>query len=316
MAQDTFEAAKAASRQAREERMASVGTLPMTGLQLPGAPVVLEPSEQLEADCQDRLQALAVEIVNRGAAARTAVQGVQRPEGEMGAGAGRGTTQPGTMPPPPVPARTGVATSTAARPGPTVGTKGATRGPVVGSSFRPPPGVPRPEPRRLLPPAPLKTVVAPASQAGQQLTRGPGGPGLGPATATRPGPATVTRAEPRRPQGVGPPAGPTPVTRASSRVEFNAQMSRKDILRALKQLLPNQLKEPPEVAVEFAGAVAPAEDADRRSQGGSWSGFSPTRIWTLGSAWTGRRSCTTSEGYGDGCAGRNTSGSPHMPGPG
>jgi hypothetical protein len=30
MAQDTFEAAEAASRQAREERMASVGALPMT----------------------------------------------------------------------------------------------------------------------------------------------------------------------------------------------------------------------------------------------------------------------------------------------
>jgi hypothetical protein len=115
MAQDTFDAAEAASRQAREERMASVGALPMTGLQLPGAPVVLEPSEQLEADCQDQVQALAVEIVNRGAAARATVQGVQRPEGEMEAGAGRGTRQPGTMPPPPVPARTGVSTSTAAR---------------------------------------------------------------------------------------------------------------------------------------------------------------------------------------------------------
>jgi hypothetical protein len=217
MAQDTFEAAEAASRQAREERMASVGALPMTGLQLPGAPVVLEPLEQLEADCQDQVQALAVEIVNRGAAARAAVQGVQRPEGETGASAGRGTTQPGTM---------------------------------------------------LPPPAPLRTVVAPATAAGQQLTRGPGGPGLGPATATRPGRATVTGSKPRRPQGLGPPAGPTPVTRSSSRVEFNAQMSRKDILRALKQLLPNQFKQPPEVAAEFAeGYVAPAEDADRTIAG-------------------------------------------------
>jgi hypothetical protein len=50
-------------------------------------------------------------------------------------------------------------------------------------------------------------------------------------------------------------------------VEFNAQMSREDILRALKQLLPNQFKEPPEVAAEFAGAVAPAEDADRTTAG-------------------------------------------------
>jgi hypothetical protein len=50
-------------------------------------------------------------------------------------------------------------------------------------------------------------------------------------------------------------------------VEFYAQMSREDILRALKQLLPNQFKEPPEVATEFAGAVAPAEDAERTIAG-------------------------------------------------
>jgi hypothetical protein len=160
-----------------------------------------------------------------------------------------------------------VLSSTAAGPGSTAGTEGATRGPVTGPCFRPPPAVPRPEPRRPLPPAPLRTVVAPATRAGQQLTRGPAGPGLGPATATRPGPATVTRAEPRRPQGSGPPAGPTRVTRAILRVEFNAQMSREDILRALKQLLPNQFKEPPYVAAEFAGAVAPAEDADRTIAG-------------------------------------------------
>jgi hypothetical protein len=53
MAQDAFEAAESASRQAREERMAAVGALAMTGLQLPGAPEILEPSEQLEHDCQD-----------------------------------------------------------------------------------------------------------------------------------------------------------------------------------------------------------------------------------------------------------------------
>jgi hypothetical protein len=75
MAQDTFEAAETASRQAWEERMASVGALPMTGLQLPGAPAVLEPSEQLETNCQDQVQALAVEIVNRGAAARATYKG-------------------------------------------------------------------------------------------------------------------------------------------------------------------------------------------------------------------------------------------------
>jgi hypothetical protein len=51
---------------------------------------------------------------------------------------------------------------------------------------------------------------------------------------------------------------------ANSRVEFNAQMSNEDILKALKQLLFNQFKEAPEVAAEFAeGYVAPAEDADR-----------------------------------------------------
>jgi hypothetical protein len=109
--------------------------------------------------------------------------------------------------------------------------------------------------------------VATATPAGQQPTGGAGGPGLGPATATRPGPATVTRSEPRRPQGLGPPASPAHVTRSSSRVEFNAQMSNKDILKALKQLLLDQFKEPPEVAAEFAGAVAPAEDADRTIAG-------------------------------------------------
>jgi hypothetical protein len=163
MVQDTFEAAETASRQAREERMASVSALPMTGLQLPGAPAVLEPSEQLETDCQDQVQALAVEIVNRGAAARETVQGVQRPEGEMGVSASRGTTQPGTMPPPPVAARTGVSTSTAPGRGPTAGTGGARRVQVTGLSFRPPPGVPRPEPHRPTPSAPPRTVVARAS---------------------------------------------------------------------------------------------------------------------------------------------------------
>jgi hypothetical protein len=58
------------------------------------------------------------------------------------------------------------------------------------------------------------------------------------------------------------------VTRPSSRVEFNAQMSRKDVLRALLQLLPNQFKEPPEVAAEVGeGYVAPAEDAERTIAG-------------------------------------------------
>jgi hypothetical protein len=43
MAQDTLEAADAASRRARQERMASVGALPLTGLQLLGAPEMIEP---------------------------------------------------------------------------------------------------------------------------------------------------------------------------------------------------------------------------------------------------------------------------------
>jgi hypothetical protein len=51
MAQDTLEAADAASQRARQERMAFVSALPLTGLQLPGAPEMIEPSEQLEADC-------------------------------------------------------------------------------------------------------------------------------------------------------------------------------------------------------------------------------------------------------------------------
>jgi hypothetical protein len=111
MAQDALEAANAASRRARQERMASVGTLPLTGLQLPGAPEMIEPSERLEAGCQDQVQALAQEILRRGAAAMaagaaSAGQGAQRPEGEAGVRASRGATQPGTMPPPPTPTRT------------------------------------------------------------------------------------------------------------------------------------------------------------------------------------------------------------------
>jgi hypothetical protein len=65
MAQDALEAANAASRQARQERMASVGALLLTGLQLSGAPEVIEPSERLEADCQDQVQALSQEILRR-----------------------------------------------------------------------------------------------------------------------------------------------------------------------------------------------------------------------------------------------------------
>jgi hypothetical protein len=47
-------------------------------------------------------------------------------------------------------------------------------------------------------------------------------------------------------------------------VEFNAGMSREDVIRALLGFLPNQFKEPPEVAAEFGnGYAAPAEGAER-----------------------------------------------------
>jgi hypothetical protein len=52
MVQDALQAAKEASRQAREARSAAVGALPLTGLQVPGAPSVVEPSEQFESDCR------------------------------------------------------------------------------------------------------------------------------------------------------------------------------------------------------------------------------------------------------------------------
>jgi hypothetical protein len=54
------------------------------------------------------------------------------------------------------------------------------------------------------------------------------------------------------------------VTRSSSKVEFNAGMSRDDVIRALLGCLPNQFKEPPEVAAEFGkGYAAPPEGAER-----------------------------------------------------
>jgi hypothetical protein len=150
MAQDALEAANAASRRARQERMAAVAALPLTGLQPPGAPKMIEPSERLEADCQDQVQALAQEILRRGAAAMaagaaSAGQGAQRPEGEAGARASRGATQPGTMPPPPTPTRTSGAPVT------TTGPPATTTGPQV-SGGPPGPTLPttamRPEDRR------------------------------------------------------------------------------------------------------------------------------------------------------------------------
>jgi hypothetical protein len=54
------------------------------------------------------------------------------------------------------------------------------------------------------------------------------------------------------------------VTRSSSKVEFNAGMSRKDVIRALLGFLPNQFKESSEVAAEFGdGYAAPTKGAKR-----------------------------------------------------
>jgi hypothetical protein len=199
----------AASRRARQECMASVGALPLTGLQLPRAPEMIEPSERLEADCQDQVQALAQEILRRGAAAMaagaaSAGQGAQRPEGETGTRASRGATRPGTMPAPPTPTR---------------------------------------------------TMGPPATTTGPQVLGGPPGP-TPPTTAMRP--------EDRRPRGIRASTGPSVVTGSSSKVEFNAGMSRDDVIRALEGFLPNQFKELPEVAAEFGeGYAAPPEGAER-----------------------------------------------------
>jgi hypothetical protein len=209
LAQDALQAAEDASRQAREERIATVGALPMVGLQIPGAPSIVVPSEQFKSDCREGVQALIEEILTRGATARAAATRAAARAAQEGAGArvSQAATQPGTMPPPP---------------------------------------------------APMRTVAMPATPAGQQPARGAGGSKIGP--------TTVTRFEPRRPQGLAPPprpAGPAPVTRSSSRVEFNAQMSHEDILKNLKQLLANQFREPPEVTAEFADrCLAPSEESE------------------------------------------------------
>jgi hypothetical protein len=105
MAQDALQAAKEASRQAREARIAAVGALPLTGLQVPGAPSVVEPSEQFEADCREGVQALTEEILKRGsavaAAARRAARKAQRQGEETRGAASQASTHSGTMPPPP-----------------------------------------------------------------------------------------------------------------------------------------------------------------------------------------------------------------------
>jgi hypothetical protein len=179
LAQDALQQAEDVSRQAREDRVAAVGALPMVGLQVRGAPSVVVPSEQLESDCRDQEQALAEEVLRRGAAARAAAARAAARAAQEGVGArvSQAATQPGTMPPPP---------------------------------------------------AHMRTVAAPVTLAGQQPIRGAGG--------SRLGPVPITRHESHRPQGLGPPpspAGPASVTRVSSRVEFNAQISNENILRPL-----------------------------------------------------------------------------------
>jgi hypothetical protein len=58
--------------------------------------------------------------------------------------------------------------------------------------------------------------------------------------------------------------GPVRGTRSSSKVEFDAGMSRDDVIIALLGFLPNQFKEPPEAAAEFGeGYAAPPEGAER-----------------------------------------------------
>jgi hypothetical protein len=167
---------------------------------------VIEPSERLDADCQDQVQALAHEILKNGAAAMAAGaalagQGAQRPEGEKGIRASRAATQPDTMPP----------HST-----------------------------------------PIRTMRAPASAMGPQVSGGPPGSTL---------PAMAVRPEVQRPKGVRPLTGPAVATRPS-RMEFNSLMSREEVLRALLQLLHDQFKQPSEVAAEFGeGYAAPEEDA-------------------------------------------------------
>jgi hypothetical protein len=169
MAQDALEAADAAPRRARQEHMASVGAHPLTGLQLPGAPEMIEPSERLEADCQDQVQALAQEILRRGAAAMAAEaasagQGAQRPEGEAGARASRGAKQLGTMPPPPTPTRiSGAPVATTGPPATTTGPQvsGGPSGPTLPTTAM------RPEdrrPRGIRPPADPSVVTRSSSK--------------------------------------------------------------------------------------------------------------------------------------------------------
>jgi hypothetical protein len=140
MAQDALQAAEEASCQAREERIAAVGALPLTGLQVPGAPAVLEPSEQFESDCREGVQALAEEILKRGsdgaAAARRAAREAQRQGEETRRRASQASTQPDTMPPPPAPTRT-IALATPAGQQPTRGAEGSAPGPAAVARSKP-----------------------------------------------------------------------------------------------------------------------------------------------------------------------------------
>jgi hypothetical protein len=102
---------------------------------------------------------------------------------------------------------------------------------------------------------PVATTGPPATATGPQVSGGPPGPTL---------PTTAMRPEDRRPGGIRPPIGPSIFTRSSSKVEFNAGMSRDDVIIALLGCLPNQFKEPSVVSAEFGeGYAAPAEGAER-----------------------------------------------------
>jgi septal ring factor EnvC (AmiA/AmiB activator) len=96
--------------------MAAAGALPMVGLQIPGAPSVVVPSEQLESGCRDQVQALTEEILRKDAAARAAAARAAARAAQEGARArvSQAARQPGTMPPPPAPMRTVAAPATPA----------------------------------------------------------------------------------------------------------------------------------------------------------------------------------------------------------
>jgi hypothetical protein len=101
------------------------------------------------------------------------------------------------------------------------------------------------------------------------------------------------------------------VARPSPKVEFNAGMSREDVLKALLGFLPNQFKEPPEVAAEFGeGYVAPAEDAERTVAARFVERVLTDEDLDVGFSMDQERLCTDSEGCGDGCARRSTRDSP------